>query len=233
VITRDERGDHYLPTSKILLSVRDGDSRSPEGVSALRPLYYYCEAKKDLLGSDAASCERAARGTLVGIEGPDPSKADRDKFDALAATWQSGGTAWCRLPTGWSVSWDYGGDIPDPSVRTTIYDQAIARVFDDELQSLGQNKYGARAVGEEFRLSTERQLAGMTEELACDTAAQIIAPLCQLNGWDIRRAPILICAEFFSAEKIRMIREFCSGPDPLIALTPDDIRAVRRSLGLR
>lgn len=233
VLVRDEAGDHRLWCNKLLLSIRDGTRRTPEGRAALRPLVGYCEAARDTLASDTASFERAARGTLIGIEGTDASDADRKAFDGMAANWQSGGQAWVRLPNGWDVRWDYGGDIPDPSSRVEIYHQAVARVFDDELQSLGQNKYGARAVGSEMRISTQRQLTGVLEELACDLTAQLVRPLYVLNNWDVRRICTLSSSGFFDPEKIDLLIKLCSGPDPLIK--PDDRlkKALRRMVGLR
>jgi hypothetical protein len=231
VLAYDELGEHTLSVEKVLLSVRDFQSRNYEGTSALRPLYYYAEAKRDILAADAAIMERAGRGTLVITESVEASDADRTAIDSAAENWQSGGQAWIRLPAGWVTSWDHGGDIPDPTSRAELYNQAIARVFDDELASLGQNKYGARAVGEEMRVSTQRQLTGVCEELAVEITSQIVYPLYALNGWNQTRACTITSSGFYDFERLTALRDYVSAG--IIELTDQDKKSLRRLFGLR
>lgn len=232
-IQRSERGHVPIPRGKLLHFAWRGRSRAPEGNSALRPLYYYDEAKREILINDQISRQRYGIGTLVWSQ-PEGGAAEGEiaAVEEISQLWQAGQQAYLIPPPGWTYTIEFGGSIrPDPRQALEYFDHQASRLLDDTLAELGMARYGSHAVGSEMRLATQRQLTGVCREIAKAIDQQVIARVYRANGWTGRKARMLVTG-FEDSERLMTIAQLAQNN----LIDTDDRQhrtAIARAVGLQ
>jgi len=232
ILQLSERGRVFIPRAKLVHFARRFMGRNWEGESALRSLWAYDEAKRQEILSDRITRERWGEGTLVFTEPESPDADDRSRIDAIGVAWQSGEQSYIRLPFGWAYKFEHGGSqAPDPAPRLQYYDHQASRMLDDTLSELGFSAFGARAVGSEMRLASQRQLTGVCSSLCADIEQQVISDFFLLNGWTSRR-PTVTVSGFEDDARLQRVADFAQ-KNLLGEISERDVIDFRRALGVR
>jgi hypothetical protein len=187
---------------------RDRGLRAPEGLSALRPVYYYDEAKRQELVDDRITRQRFGRGTLVWTPPASPggtvSTRELDTVERISALWESGECGYIIDPPGWTHRVEWGSaQAPDPTPRLEYYDHQTSRLLDDTLAELGMTRYGSHAMGSELRIASQRQFTGVCREFARHFDQQVTARVWRANGWSGKaRMPRMVVDGFDDAARV-------------------------------
>jgi len=205
---RSEKPLVWLPRSKLAHFVRGDTGRNPEGVSALRPLHYYIDAKGQAISNWVATMHLFAEGWLDVVTDATRGKDEWNELEAGLQAWQDGDRRYFMHNPETQIDAKYGGSVlPDLSETTAPFNSELRSGLDENLQALGENKYGARAVGAELRASSHETLAGEATDLAARIRSEIVVPIYEKNGWDVTRAPTVIRrGQGFDYQSVAMAR---------------------------
>jgi hypothetical protein len=220
-----------LDVGKMCHLARRFTGRCYEGESALRSLYFYSESKRRTLVSEEIWLARAGLGfpkfKLTDNAGDD----DADAAETLARDFVAGARSYFVEPPWLEMSWDHGGTVvPDHTEKLRYIDHQCRSVLDDNLSELGISQFGARAVGQEMRISSERAAEGLTLGLSVPLDQQVIAPIYERNGWSTDRMCRVVVSGFGDPNVLRIVMEGVR--DGTIDKTPDVEAFLMRGLGV-
>ena len=193
ILQRGERGLIPIPIEKLAHFARGFTGRNWEGVSLLRAAYYAVSAKQEVCQNSMASRMLFGEGTIeVTCDYESGSPERRDLEDQLNQ-WSDAERRWIIIPESVSITPRHGGSVLPPlAPPVQVFNNEISRAVGADLEQLGTQTHGSRALGSEYRAASNQALAGEATELASLIHSQIIQPLCNLNGWPIDRSPRII-----------------------------------------
>ena len=182
----------WVPREKLAHFVRGDTGRNPEGVSALRPIHYYIEAKGDAIATHSASLHLFGEGWLDVTTDETRGQPEFAELESALQDWQEADRRYLIHAPGTEIEARYGGNVlPNLEENLRAYDHQLSRGLDESLQSLGTSAFGARAVGSEMMRATHRSLAGEFSELCVRIQQEVLQPIYERNGWDVTRIPTL------------------------------------------
>lgn len=219
-----------LDAGRMIHLARRFTGRNFEGESALRSLWYYHEAKRRCLTSEEIYLSRVGSGFPKFSLNENAGDADADAAEDIAKRFVSGPRSFFVEPEWLSLSWEHGGSVlPDYSSKLKYIDHQCRSVLSDNLAELGTSQYGARAVGAEMRVASDRAAEGLTLGLAVPFDS-IITGIYERNGWDTRRQCRTIVSGFGDPSTLRLVMEGVR--DGTLPLDADVQQYLKRGLGV-
>ena len=228
VLQKAERGLVAIPVQKLALFVRGFTGRNYEGISALRSCLWAAEYKADHLLTRAQSEALLSSAHLDVMTDAPAASAERNAIIAQLDQWGSAEQRYILHGEGTTITPSFGGSILPDLSPVKVMNHEIARALDGGLQELGVSEHGARAVGSEMRQASHQALAGEARELCYLLTSQLILPMLQLNGWDIRRTPTITVRGIGAVTRddtdrarlmLEMIRDGVVPPDKIDAVS--------------
>lgn len=190
---RSERGLVWIDREKLSHFVREDTGRNPEGVSALRPVHWYIEAKGEIVSTYIASLHLFGEGWMDVLTSTRAGSPERQALENALRSWQSGKNRYLIHNSDTEVEPKHGGTVMpelEPILRTV--DGQSNRGLDEAAQGLAQSPFGAKALGVELNRSTDKAMGGEYAELCSLIRSEVIVPYYQRNEWDPKRAPYVI-----------------------------------------
>lgn len=232
---KSERGTVFMPKAKLALFTRRGSMRNPEGESALRPLYYYVEAKRRALVNAEIAAERTGCGYLDIVLSESAGEQEISDAITYGELFETGEQSYSirRSDAIEDVNFKFATSVPDISGKIQMLDHQTTRLLDDTLSELGLSGSGSRAVASEMRINSQRSLTGLCNEICNNVRSQVFHDIYKMNGWNPERMCTLEVGGLFSYEdiaKTRLVMEAMR--DGTIDKTPELQKRVLRSLGL-
>tara|TARA_R100001530_G_scaffold31948_2_gene25123 strand:- start:4756 stop:6051 length:1296 start_codon:yes stop_codon:yes gene_type:complete len=232
---KSERGTLFIPKAKLALFTRRGSMRNPEGESALRPLYYYVEAKRRALVNAEIAAERTGCGYLDIVLSESAGEQEITDAVSYGQSFETGDQSYSirRSDAIEDVNFKFASNVPDISNKIQMLDHQTTRLLDDTLSELGISGSGSRAVASEMRINSQRSLTGLCNEICNNMRSQVFHDIYKLNGWNTDRMCSLSVGTLFSNEdiaKTRLVMEAMR--DGTIDKTPELQQRVLKVLGL-
>lgn len=193
ILQRGERGLIPIPIEKIAHFARGFTGRNWEGVSLLRSCYYAVSAKSSIYNNNMASRELMGEGWLEVTCDFEPGSPERRELEDQLNQWSEAEQRWVITPESVQINPRHGGSVLPPlAAPIQVFNQEISRAVGADLEQLGTNSHGSRALGSEYRAASNQALAGEATEMASLIQSQIVQPLVSLNGWAADRAPRVV-----------------------------------------
>ncbi len=193
ILQRGERGLIPIPIEKIAHFARGFTGRNWEGVSLLRSCYYAVSAKSSIYNNNMASRELMGEGWLEVTCDFEAGSPERRELEDQLNQWSEAEQRWVIIPESVQINPRHGGSVLPPlSAPIQVFNQEISRAVGADLEQLGTNSHGSRALGSEYRAASNQALAGEATEMASLIQSQIVQPLVSLNGWAADRAPRVV-----------------------------------------
>ena len=193
ILQRGERGLIPIPIEKLAHFARGFTGRNWEGVSLLRSCYFAVSAKSEIYNSSMASRRLMGEGWLEVQSDAEVGSPERAEIERQLDQWSDAEQRWLIVPESVQITARHGGSVLPPlGAPIQVFNSEISRAVGADLEQLGTNSHGSRALGTEYRAAANQALAGEAVELGSLIQSQIIQPLVSLNGWAVDRAPRII-----------------------------------------
>ena len=190
ILQRGEKGLIPIPIEKLAHFARGFTGRNWEGVSLLRAAYYAVSAKQEVCQNSMASRQLLGEGWLEVTCDAEPGSQERRELEDTLNQWSEAEQRWVIIPESVQINPRHGGSVLPPlGPPVQVFNNEISRAVGADLEQLGTQSHGSRALGSEYRAASNQALAGEATELASLIHSQIIQPMCHLNGWPIDRSP--------------------------------------------
>lgn len=200
-----EMGYWEIPAHKVLRFTNEQQGINFEGNSFLRAAYKHWKIKDVLYKIAAIKHERWGVGLPVGTLPPDVSREEEDEFKKILKQLRSNEAAYVYLPRGANIDEclrilvPQGGQAGSGDIMEMIrhHDVLIARSALAEFLSLGETRFGSRAVSQDMtslflmNLEAIAKYIGETVTWGNPGENRGIADLVRLNFGEDARVPVL------------------------------------------
>jgi hypothetical protein len=210
VALRFAEGRQTLEFGRFFHFAHRGDSRSPEGISKLRALWWRLEDIRHMLVAAAGARDAIGKGTrLWSLSEQNDSPEVRAGIRRAGQDIESETTRDVIIPAEATMAWDRGpAFLPDYLAGIGSHEHAVARVFGDTSSEEGVAVAGARAAVVEQRHHADLVEQGEALEVALALTRGLIWPIYEANGWPLEEAPYVWVTGWPDTDAWRALREW-------------------------